>query len=346
MAIQDITKPMALDETLQATNTALGNINTNILAISTNVNAVAKDTTLQATNTALGSLAKDATLAATNTALGTQNGKLDDIKTAINNLGLASVGNLASLVTTDKSSLVGAVNEVAGDVSDLDTDKADKVSGATNGNLAGLDPLGNLTDSGIASAIFPSGASASDKLVKASENNFKYEDFGGSARPDFNTLTTPGVYSVYAGSAGVANQHSPQASTWFSVYVSRINDNPDYVQQLAYHYKGTIYARIYDNGTWSDWGAFIKNISQKQMMTLNDTITINNLEYDKAYIVTWIPQYTSNSNGVWIVMLGRQQQNFIKLSDLNVSLSYTMTSITLTYLSSNGDIGTLTVTPI
>lgn len=239
---------------------------------------------------------------------------------------------------TDKAIVDGVTSALA--------NKADKVSGATNGNLAGFDVNGNLTDSGIASAIFPSGASASDKLVKASENNFKYEDFGGSARPDFNTLTTPGVYSVYAGSAGIANQHSPQASTWFSVYVSRINDNPDYVQQLAYHYKGTIYARIYDNGTWSDWSVFIKNISQRQTMGLNDTITINNLEYDKAYLVTWIPQYTSNTNGAWIVLLGRQQQNVIKLSEFNVSLSYTLTSITLTYLSSNGDVGTLTVTPI
>lgn len=103
---QVVTKPVALDETLQATNTALG--------------LLGKDTTLQSIVTALASI------------------------------GINTVGNLASLVTTDKSSLVGAVNEVAGDVSDLDTDKADKVSGATNGNLAGLDGNGNLTDSGVA----------------------------------------------------------------------------------------------------------------------------------------------------------------------------------------------------
>ena len=102
MAIADITKPMALDETLQDTNTALG--------------LLGKDTTLQAIVTALG------------------------------NIGINTVGNLASLVTTDKSSLVGAVNELAGDIDDLDTDKANKVSSATAGNLAGLDSNGDLTD--------------------------------------------------------------------------------------------------------------------------------------------------------------------------------------------------------
>ena len=118
MAIADITKPMALDETLQATNTALGTLNT--------------------TN---GGIVKDATLQASNTALGL-------IKTAIEGVGMASVGNLSQLTTTDKTSLVAAVNELVGDISDLDTDKADKVTGVTNGNLAGLDGNGNLTDVG------------------------------------------------------------------------------------------------------------------------------------------------------------------------------------------------------
>ena len=173
MAIQDITKPMALDETLQATNTALGNINTNILAISTNVNAVAKDTTLQATNTALGSLAKDATLAATNTALGLlcKDTTLQSIVTALASIGVNTVGNLASLVTTDKSSLVGAVNEVAGDVSDLDTDKADKVSGATTGNLASLDASGNLTDAGWASDKTTTSASGNPISISGLKSN-------------------------------------------------------------------------------------------------------------------------------------------------------------------------------
>ena len=50
-----------------------------------------------------------------------------------------------------------ALTELDGDLSTIDSNKADKVSGATNGNLAGLDASGNLTDSGIA---------ATDVIVK------------------------------------------------------------------------------------------------------------------------------------------------------------------------------------
>ena len=43
--------------------------------------------------------------------------------------------------------------------------KADKVANATNGNLASLDSNGNIADSGIASNIFPSTATSSNKLA-------------------------------------------------------------------------------------------------------------------------------------------------------------------------------------
>jgi len=44
--------------------------------------------------------------------------------------------------------LEGRIAQNESDISGLDSDKADKVSGATNGNFAGLDVNGNLTDSG------------------------------------------------------------------------------------------------------------------------------------------------------------------------------------------------------
>ena len=49
-------------------------------------------------------------------------------------------------------------------VSDV-SGKADKVSSATNGDLAGLDANGNLTDSGIPAIIIPSSAASGNKLV-------------------------------------------------------------------------------------------------------------------------------------------------------------------------------------
>lgn len=82
-----------------------------------------------------------------NQALASESGQ-QMIAQALQNVGMANVGDMSQLQTSSKTSLVAAVNELAGDVSDLDTDKADKVSGATNGNLAKLDSSGNLADSG------------------------------------------------------------------------------------------------------------------------------------------------------------------------------------------------------
>jgi len=91
MAIADITKPIALDETLQSTNGLLG----------------------------------------------TQNGKLDSIVTAIMSISLASVGNVNSLTTTDKTSLVGAVNE-------LNAGKVSTSSVGVAGGVAELDNTGKV----------------------------------------------------------------------------------------------------------------------------------------------------------------------------------------------------------
>lgn len=50
----------------------------------------------------------------------------------------------------------GAKN--AADIADLQADKANKVTGATNGNFAGLDTNGNLTDSGSKASDFATAA--------------------------------------------------------------------------------------------------------------------------------------------------------------------------------------------
>ena len=69
--------------------------------MSTVTKSIALDETLQSTNIALGSLGKDTTLQA--------------ISTAIANVGLSNIGNMSSLATTDKTSLVSAINEVVGE---------------------------------------------------------------------------------------------------------------------------------------------------------------------------------------------------------------------------------------
>ena len=51
----------------------------------------------------------------------------------------------------ETNGIIAVADDITSFSGDLD-DKADKVSGATNGNLAGLDTNGNLTDSGVAAS--------------------------------------------------------------------------------------------------------------------------------------------------------------------------------------------------
>ena len=216
MAVQDITEPMALDSTLQDTNTALGLLakDATVSAISTALGLLGKDTSIQAVVTALGLLNKDATMVTQNSKLDTIIAKLQGIIEALGvdtsiykaagnkacaelTSSLLVAGNLGNVYNiTDNgtttadfvegagkpihlgdnvavvdigtggshvykfdllSGLVDLSNyiqksETAGLVKNdgtIDTnDYAEKVAGATNGNLAGLNASGNLTDSG------------------------------------------------------------------------------------------------------------------------------------------------------------------------------------------------------
>lgn len=76
------------------------------------------------------------------------------VQTSVNSLKV-TVGDSSSGLVKDLSDLADVVGDsnsgLVKNVSDLSTavtGKADKVSGATNGDFAGLDSNGNLTDSG------------------------------------------------------------------------------------------------------------------------------------------------------------------------------------------------------
>lgn len=65
-------------------------------------------------------------------------------------------------------------------------DKADKVASATENDIATLNSSGNLTDSGINSNIFPSGATSSNKLATANDIPTELNDLS-----DDVVITTP-----------------------------------------------------------------------------------------------------------------------------------------------------------
>jgi hypothetical protein len=86
-------------------------------------------------------------------ALTTANTAATDASTALTNAASAqtTAGNAQTTANTaaaDAASAVTTANAAQAAVAN----KADKVSSATNGNLAGLDASGNLTDSGVAAA--------------------------------------------------------------------------------------------------------------------------------------------------------------------------------------------------
>lgn len=93
--------------------------------------------------------------------------------------------------------------KILSDIADLDSNKADKVENATNGNFAGLDANGNLTDSGKKAADFATaaqGALADTAVQDASyvhtDNNYttaeknKLAAIDASVSGDVLTITT------------------------------------------------------------------------------------------------------------------------------------------------------------
>ena len=89
-------------------------------------------------------------------------------------------------------------------LSALNTSKADKVSGATNGNFAGLDSSGNLTDSGKKASDFGTSAEVSAIVnVYGSKNLNSYPYFDTTKSESGITYTDNGDGSVTIG-AGTA----------------------------------------------------------------------------------------------------------------------------------------------
>lgn len=86
---------------------------------------------------------------------------VDALNAAVLKIIHGETGSLEDLNTTDKSNLVAAINEVAGNVAAVDySGKADKVASAISGNFAGLDAEGNLTDSGKKASDFDEAGAA------------------------------------------------------------------------------------------------------------------------------------------------------------------------------------------
>lgn len=105
---------------------------------------------------------------------------------------------LQSQTITDIQSDITSLN---GDLTELDTDKADKVSGAVSGNFAGLDANGNLTDSGKKPSDFLETAPVTDVQVNGTSVLNQ-----GVANIPLATDTKPGV-AIMNSTYGIRTQN-------------------------------------------------------------------------------------------------------------------------------------------
>lgn len=178
--------------------------------------------------------------------------------------------------------------------------KADKVSGATNGNFAGLDANGNLTDSGKKASDFATSAQISGKADKVSgatsghfaglDSNGNLTDSGKSASDlltvsgdgsifsthkyvnisdgtDLNNIKAPGTYGTagYDGTTNIVN--SPFGNNPFSLLVeNQMKAGQGFIRQIAKKYNSNTVMMRYSNdtgSTWSAWASFAMSTDSK-----------------------------------------------------------------------------------
>ena len=121
--------------------------------------------------------------------------------------------------------------------------KADKVSNATNGNLASLDSNGNLTDSGktltVTSSSVSDGTTTFNKYTHPTSAGYRHIPSGGSA----------GQVLVYGGSSGTASwgDCGVEYDVNFTIVDNEITCDTDVLDILAAKTAGKIVKGVFEN---------------------------------------------------------------------------------------------------
>lgn len=82
--------------------------------------------------------------------------------------------------------------------------------------------------------------------------NFRYHD-DDSQDADANTLTAPGVYSVHITDPTTQHIGVVETNGWCVIYVTIVDNNPDFVQQQLVDWFGHKWTRFSQAGAWSSW---------------------------------------------------------------------------------------------
>ena len=137
--------------------------------------------------------------------------------------------------TTTTAGLMSAADKaIVDDISTNLAGKADKVTSATNGDIATLDANGNLVDSGSKTSDF-----AIKQILTEGQ--------------DLNNITTPGLYNA---SSSTTINHKPEGNNGgFGLIVLYVGSNNTgrNVQMFFSYAGGPKYIRYNESGTWTDW---------------------------------------------------------------------------------------------
>jgi hypothetical protein len=182
------------------------------------------------------------------------------------------MGNAFDLTDYQKKDLASTIEgatTVEGALGALSTNKASKVSGATNGDFASLDANGNLVDSG---ASIENGGT---KVLALKGND--------NLHPvDLNDLTAAGVYSII--SQGSSHLPNSEYLTWWQIIVITKSDtsaNQGYCTQYAMARNNLVYMRDCEAGTWSSW----QKLVTESDMPKTDTFIVNGGTYVPANFI-------------------------------------------------------------
>ena len=261
--------------------------------------------------------------------------------------GFALVGVHSKPNTTGWTKLEDVIGDVSnkadkgtgatsGDVAGLDatgnltesgkkaSDLADRVSGATSGNFAGLDSSGNLTDSGKKTSDFTYSAGSGLGL---SNNTFRVD----VPRVAESANHLPGNNSwVLREYTSGANYDLP-SNAWYHIYEAKGSD-AKYGTQLALGMTtDAAYYRRYSNDAWQPWKSLIDTNTWRPVQdNLTTQSSTDSLSANQGYLLrngsardsTKLPLAGGTMTGTIVLPINAVQLQFRNQTDYNTTVSY------------------------
>lgn len=180
---------------------------------------------------------------------------------------MAGAFDLTKYQEKDLAQAVEGATTVEGALGALSTNKASKVSNATNGDIATLDANGNLVDGGIKAGY----------VLRRALNS--------STAVDCNDLVDP--FTEYRVGDGDANRPT-MGSEAYIIKTFRTGTESTICSQIAYQISGTdVYRRQRSsNGTWSSWEKLVTESDTPKIVSYDINVTADGNGNAAAGVIT------------------------------------------------------------